>query len=74
MDALDAFETFCHDAGAGLGKGATPMRGDTPRPPFVLAALVGGLALLIAGFIIAAEMRLADARDYDKRYHRLISN
>jgi hypothetical protein len=24
---LDAFETFCHDAGAGLGKGAIPMRG-----------------------------------------------
>jgi len=58
---IDAFETFCHDAGAGLGKGAIPMRGDTSRLPLALAALVGGLALFVAGFIIAAEVRSADA-------------
>ncbi len=54
---LDAFEMFCHDAGAGLGKGAIPMRSDTSRLPLVLAALVGGLALFVAGFVIALEVR-----------------
>jgi len=54
---LDAFETLCNDAGAGLGKGAIPMRSDTPRLPLVLAALVGGLALFVAGFVIALEVR-----------------
>jgi hypothetical protein len=50
---LDAFETFWHDAGAGLGKGAIPMRGDTSRLPLALAALIGGLALfvVIASFV-----------------------
>jgi len=37
------------------------MRSDTPRLPIVLAALVGGLALFVAGFLIAAEMRSATA-------------
>ena len=37
------------------------MRSDAPRFPLVLAALVGGLALFVAGFIIAAEMRSAVA-------------
>jgi hypothetical protein len=59
--ALATFEIFWHDAGAGLGKGAIPMRSDTSRLPLVLAALVGGLALFVAGFFIAAEMRSAAA-------------
>jgi len=37
------------------------MRGDTSRLPLILAAFIGGLALFVAGFIIAAEMRSADA-------------
>jgi ABC-type Fe3+-siderophore transport system permease subunit len=37
------------------------MRSDTPRFPIVLAAFVGGLALFVAGFFIAAEMRSAVA-------------
>jgi len=37
------------------------MRGDTSRLPLVLAAFVGGLALFVAGFFIAAEMRSAVA-------------
>jgi hypothetical protein len=61
FSGLDAFEMFWHDAGAGLGKGTIPMRSDTPRLPVVLAALVGGIALFVAGFIIAAEMRSAAA-------------
>lgn len=37
------------------------MRSDTTRLPLVLAALVGGMAVFLAGFIIAAEMRSAVA-------------
>jgi len=40
---IDAFETFCHDAGAGLGKGATPMR------RFATLAIVLGLAASLLG-------------------------
>ena len=58
---LDAFGTFWHDAGAGLGKGAIPMRSDLNRLPLFLAVLVGGIAIFVAGFIIAAEMRSAVA-------------
>ena len=52
---LDAFEAFCHDAGAGLGDGAIPMRSDTPRRPIALAVFIGGPALFIAGFFVAAH-------------------
>jgi hypothetical protein len=38
-----------------LGEGAIPMRSDTPRPPIVLAALVGGPALFVAGFFVAVH-------------------
>jgi hypothetical protein len=62
---LDAFETFCHAAGAGLGKGAIPMRGDAPRLPLVLAALVGGLALFVAG--VACEKEVEDATEPGSR-------
>lgn len=37
------------------------MRSDTSRLPLVLAAFIGGLALFVAGFFIAAEMRSATA-------------
>jgi hypothetical protein len=52
---LDAFGTFWHDAGAGLGKGAIPMRGDTPRRRIALAAFIGGPALFVAAFFVAAH-------------------
>jgi len=37
------------------------MRSDTPGLPVVLAALVGGLAVFVAGLLIAAELRSAVA-------------
>jgi hypothetical protein len=56
---LDAFGTFCHDAGTGLGKGAIPMRGDTPRRRIALAAFIGGPALFVAAHNYAMAAVLA---------------